>query len=109
MSEPGHGQPEVALPAPDGVAGLPEVTLPHPLGTRCYFTGNGFLKALGRRPGKSGHEWLKASFDRLIACAVEVRDTRRGLDYTGSLILEVARDLNDPHQKNSRAESRFFS
>ena len=35
------------------------------LGSACYFTVRGFLKALGRRPGKSGLDWLESVFSRL--------------------------------------------
>jgi len=61
----------------------------HPLGTRCDFTAHAFLKALGRRTGKSDHEWLKDVFRRLTACAVEITHNR--LTYGGSL-LEFYRD-----------------
>ena len=42
------------------------------LGTECYFTAHGFLKALGRQTGKSGHEWLKS--------AIRTADWRGGRD-----------------------------
>jgi hypothetical protein len=64
----------------------------HPLGTRCDFTAHGFLKALGRRTGKSDHEWLKDVFRRLTACAVEI--TVAGKTYFGPLIEGGARDEN---------------
>ena len=44
----------------------------HPLGTRCEFSVYGFLKALGRKTGKSEHEWLKNAFARLMGCGVEL-------------------------------------
>ena len=61
----------------------------HPLGTRCEFTAHAFLKALGRRTGKSDHEWLKDVFRRLMGCGVEITHGR--LTYGGSL-LEFYRD-----------------
>ena len=60
------------------------------LGTECYFTAHGFLKALGRQTGKSGHEWLKSSLVRLSATAVEITSGRR--TYFGSLIEAGVRD-----------------
>ena len=62
----------------------------HPLGTRCEFTVYAFLKALGRKTGKSQHEQLKDSFARLNACSVEI--THNGMTYFGSLIEGGARD-----------------
>ena len=61
----------------------------HPLGTRCYFTARGFLKSLGRQPGKSGYEWLKDAFRRLGGALVEITHGR--VTYGGSL-LEFVRD-----------------
>ena len=62
----------------------------HPLGTRCDFTARSFLKALGRRTGKSDHEWLKGAFARLGACFVEI--THNDKTYMGSLIDGGVRD-----------------
>ena len=56
----------------------------HPLGTRCEFTAHAFLKALGRKTGKSDHEWLKDVFRRLMSCGVEI--THDNLTYGGSLL-----------------------
>ena len=61
----------------------------NPLGTRCHFVAHSFLKSLGRRTGKSDHEWLKDSVARLAACCVEVKYGR--FTYGGSL-LEFYRD-----------------
>ena len=61
----------------------------HPLGTRCDFTAHAFLKALGRRTGKSDYEWLKDVFRRLMSCGVEITHNR--MTYGGSL-LEFYRD-----------------
>lgn len=63
----------------------------HPLGTRCEFTANGFLKALGRCTGKSQHEQLAESFARLMSCGVELTDSLEEKTYGGSL-LEFYRD-----------------
>lgn len=58
------------------------------------FTAKGFLKGIGRNIGKSGREWLKDSFRRLTASAVEIRlETPGGqrpdaFTYAGSLIDE---------------------
>jgi hypothetical protein len=56
----------------------------HPLGTRCHFTAHGFLKALGRKTGKSDHEWLKDVFARLTGSAVEITHNR--LTYSDNLM-----------------------
>ncbi len=61
----------------------------HPLGTRCMFTAHAFLKALGRKTGKSDHEWLKDVFRRLAGAVVEM--THNNMTYGGSL-LEFYRD-----------------
>ena len=61
----------------------------HPLGTRCDFTAHAFLKALGRRTGKSQYEQLKDNFARLSGCSVEITIARK--TYFGSL-LEGYRD-----------------
>ena len=63
----------------------------HPLGTRCEFSVYSFLKALGRKTGKSEHEWLKNSFARLMGCGVELTDQQARRTYGGSL-LEFMRD-----------------
>jgi hypothetical protein len=63
----------------------------HPLGTRCEFSVHGFLKALGRKTGKSEHEWLKNSFARLMGCGVELTNQEERKTYGGSL-LEFMRD-----------------
>lgn len=63
----------------------------HPLGTRCEFSAHSFLKALGRRTGKSDHEWLKDVFARLMGCGVELTNQQEHKTYGGSL-LEFFRD-----------------
>ena len=63
----------------------------HPLGTRCEFSVYGFLKALGRKTGKSEHEWLKNSFARLMGCGVELTNQQERKTNGGSL-LEFMRD-----------------
>lgn len=66
------------------------------------FTMRGFLRAIGRDPGKSGREWLKASFERLsgstLEVEIEIRHTyeTEKFTYTGSLVEEVRLD-NGPH------------
>ena len=51
------------------------------LGTECYFTAHGFLKALGRSTGKRDHEWLKSVFSRLSATDVQI--SHKGRTYFG--------------------------
>ena len=60
------------------------------LGTKCYFNAHGFLKALGRQPGNSAHEWLKSAIARLGSAWVEI--TSGGRTYFGTLIEGGARD-----------------
>ena len=60
------------------------------LGTRCYFTAYGFLKALGRATGKQNHEWLKSALTRLAGAVVEITADRR--TYFGTLIEDGVRD-----------------
>lgn len=65
------------------------------------FTAKGFLKGIGRKAGKSGREWLKDSFRRLTASAVEIQlevPHRYGPDsftYAGSLIDEFYYNAHD--------------
>ena len=60
------------------------------LGTKCYFTAHGFLKALGRHTGTTAHEWLGEALARLGATWIEISDGRR--TYLGSLIERGVRD-----------------
>ena len=60
------------------------------LGTRCYLTAHGFLRALGRRTSGTDQEWLKSVFRRLSATSVEITSGRR--TYFGSLIERGVRD-----------------
>ena len=60
------------------------------LGSQCYFTAHGFLKALGRSTGKMNHEWLEFALARLSATSVEITAGRR--TYFGSLIDGGVRD-----------------
>ena len=60
------------------------------LGTECYFTAHGFLKALGRSTGKMNHEWLQTALERLAGGMVRISDGR--WTYFGTLIEGGARD-----------------
>ena len=60
------------------------------LGTKCYFTARGFLKALTRQASGQNLEWLKSSFARLAGAVVEISDGRR--TYFGTLIERGVRD-----------------
>ena len=60
------------------------------LGTKCYFTARGFLKALTRPASGQNLEWLKSSLARLAATSVEITSGRR--TYFGSLIDRGVRD-----------------
>ena len=60
------------------------------LGTKCYFTAHGFLKALGRQTGTTAHEWLGEALARLAGAVVEITAGRR--TYFGTLIDHGVRD-----------------
>ena len=70
------------------------------------FTAKGFLRRIGRKAGKSGREWLKDSFRRLTASAVEIKlEIPHGygpdfFTYAGSLI--------DEFYYNAREQSYFL-
>lgn len=63
-------------------------------GKHVRFEAKGFLKAIARQPGKSGREWLKDSFRRLTATAVEINIEiahpymKETFTYAGSLVDE---------------------
>lgn len=63
-------------------------------GSYLQFTAKAFLISIGRQPGKSAREWLKDSFRRLTATALEVNiEIKHSLmserySYVGSLIDE---------------------
>jgi len=65
------------------------------------FTAKGFLRGIGRKHGKSGREWLKDSFRRLTASALEIKleDSRKprpnSITYVGSLIDEFYYNAHD--------------
>ena len=67
------------------------------------FTGKGFLRGIGRRPGKSGREWLKDSFRRLTGSAVEI--TLEIKDRFGTESSTYAGSLIDEFYYNSRDQS----
>ena len=62
----------------------------HPLGNVCTFTAYSFLKALGRKTGKSDYEWLDKVFERLVACAVIIDTKER--QYVGNLLASCKKD-----------------
>jgi len=79
------------------------------------FSIRGYLRALGKKPGKSGQEWLLNAIRRLSACLIEVHfgDSKMpgfGSVYGGSLIYDF---YYDPARKdfylrvNSGLESLF--
>ncbi len=63
-------------------------------GNYVRFKIKGFLRGIGRQPGKSGREWLKDSLRRLTATAVEInveithRYISETFTYAGSLVDE---------------------
>ena len=60
------------------------------LGTKCYFTARGFLKALTRQASGQNLEWLKSALARLAGAVVEIADGQR--TYFGTLIERGVRD-----------------
>ena len=82
----------------------------HPNGL-VEFSVRGFLKELGKKPGKSGQDWLFNSIRRLCACLVEVRYgenvrqtvlSRMGI-YGGPLIYDF---YHDPYKKQVFSQSK---
>lgn len=65
------------------------------LGVKIKFTGNGFLKAIGRGTGKSQHEWLKSVLRRLMTSLVELEDGKKA--YAGQLLQHWYRDEETGH------------
>lgn len=66
-----------------------------------HFSVRGFLNAIGRKPGKSGQQWLLKSIRRLSASNVEIRSRGRPLYdnfsiYGGSLINDY---FYDPEER----------
>jgi TrfA protein len=62
----------------------------YPLETRCSFTGNAFLKAMGRRNGNHEYEDLNQSLDRLVGGGVVIKSGP--ITFTGHLISWYRRD-----------------
>lgn len=65
-----------------------------PLETECCFTGNAFLKGIGRRNGSHEYEDLEDSLERLRRGTLVIRwaTTRRRYKFTGSLISAYVRE-----------------
>lgn len=55
-----------------------------PLGDHVRFAAHSLLKKMGRHTGKSQHEWLKISINRLFTCSVQL--SYNGKNYNGHLI-----------------------
>ena len=70
------------------------------------FNVRGFLRSIGRQPGKSGREWLKESLRRLKANALEVTTEIR-LVY-GSETVTYAGSLIDEFYYNMQEQSYFL-
>ena len=70
------------------------------------FNVRGFLRSIGRQPGKSGREWLKESLRRLKANALEVT-TEIHLAY-GSETVTYAGSLIDEFYYNMQEQSYFL-
>lgn len=63
-----------------------------PLGSRVTFTAHGFLKAMGRPTGGSGHVKLHEDLFRLARVIVEIRWEKERKSYLGSLVAGFFRD-----------------
>ena len=64
------------------------------------FTAKGFLKAIGRASGKSGREWLKASFTRMTQTSLVIKvenpgGYRKDISFHGPLISDFIHDSID--------------
>jgi hypothetical protein len=66
----------------------------HPLETECIFTGNSFLKAIGRSGSEPNYDDLSNSLKRLRNGTVEIEWTIKGRHYifTGSLVSHYIRE-----------------
>jgi hypothetical protein len=78
----------------------------HPLETECIFTGNSFLKAIGRSGSDGNYEDLNDSLKRLRNGSVEIEWTIKGRRYvfTGSLIASYVRERTSKAYKITFAE-----
>lgn len=63
-----------------------------PLGEYTTVPANAILTALSRATGGKQHKQLHADITRLMACVVNLRDTKRRVEYLGHLIDEAAQD-----------------
>ena len=54
------------------------------LGSTVQISSKAFLKSIGRNTGKKDREWLRASFLRMVASAVQIKVG--DLEYVGSLV-----------------------
>ena len=70
------------------------------------FNARGFLRSIGRQPGKSGREWLKESIRRLKANALEIT-TELTLSY-GSETVTYAGSLIDEFYYNRQEQCYFL-
>ncbi|HEX3000738.1 MAG TPA: plasmid replication initiator TrfA [Armatimonadota bacterium] len=62
----------------------------HPLGELCHFKAHAFLKAIGRKSGKSDYDALDCDIEHLRACAVVIK--HGGREYVGGLVQNAWRD-----------------
>jgi len=63
-----------------------------PLGNKVEFSAYSFLKALGRKTGRTQHEQLKEEIARLAGGAVEITWTKDKKSFGGTLVSEYYRD-----------------
>lgn len=63
-----------------------------PLGEPFKFTANSFLKALGRKNGKTQYEQLKDDFARLMSGYVEITYLNEKKSFMGTLLDDATRD-----------------
>lgn len=77
-----------------------------PLGAECCFTGNAFLKAIGRANGKREYEDLDESLDRLWRGRLVIRwaTSRRRYVFKGGLISHYVREETSRAYKVSFAQ-----
>lgn len=63
-----------------------------PLGKQFKFTANSFLKALGRKNGRTQYEQLKDDFARLMSGYVEITYINEKKSFMGTLLDDATRD-----------------
>ena len=68
-----------------------------PLGEYTTVPANAILTELDRKTGGHDHKLLHADITRLMTCVVNLRDTKRRVEYLGHLVEEAFQDESSRH------------